>query len=118
MKVLGLLTPHTQDKFTLNLLVKHLDPLASAFGEGVKTGNIQVRMTQEPVNTYRIVSLNDDKMLLYLTHAKESDMAALVHRKDNPGLLDDALKTFDELWEKSNDVLEMVKQMTQKKDAG
>jgi hypothetical protein len=56
-------------------------------------------------------------MLLYLTHAKESDMAALVHRKDNPGLIDDAIRTFDELWETGIDVLDVVKQMLQKQES-
>jgi len=114
VKVLGLLTPVGQDTFDVELLAKHLVPLADVFEKAASTGNIQLRLSREPINTYRIVSLNEDKMLLYLTHAKESDVAALVHRKDNPGLLDDALRTFDEIWETSIDVLEIVKQMAQK----
>jgi hypothetical protein len=53
-------------------------------------------------------------MLLYLTHAKESDMAALVHREDNPKLIDDAISTFDKLWETGIDVLDLVKKMLEK----
>jgi hypothetical protein len=117
VKVRGLLTPVSQVKPDANILASHLMPLADIFSEAAKTGNIHLRMTREPVNTYRIVSLNEDKMLLYLTHAKESDVAALVQRHDNPGLLDDALRKFDELWEDSIDVLEMVKNITQKGQA-
>ena len=91
--------------------------MAEAFEKAAQTGNISLKFTREPVNTYRIVCLNEDKMLLYLTHAKESDVAAMVHRKDNPGLLDDVLRTFDELWEDSIDVLDIVKQMTAKSQA-
>ncbi|MHA2160001.1 MAG: hypothetical protein ACXABE_13955, partial [Candidatus Thorarchaeota archaeon] len=79
-----------------------------------KTGNIQLRISREPINTYRILSLNEEKMLLYLTHAKESDMAALVHREDNPKLIDDAISTFDKLWETGIDVLDLVKKMLEK----
>jgi hypothetical protein len=57
-----------------------------------------------------MVSLNSDKMLLYLTHAAESDMAALIQRKDNPGLIDDAVKTFDTIYDEAGDVMVMVKQ--------
>ncbi|MFW9788401.1 MAG: hypothetical protein ACFFE2_11615 [Candidatus Thorarchaeota archaeon] len=117
VKVLGLLTPHTQDKLDLEIMARHLMPMAKAFEQAAQTGNIGLRISPEPVNTYRIVSLNEDKMLLYLTHAKESDVAALIHRKDNPGLLDDALKTFDELWETSVDILDIIKQMTHESPA-
>jgi hypothetical protein len=113
VKVMGLMTPVAETNLDVKLLTSHLAPLADVFGQATQTGNIQLRFAKEPINTYRIVALNDDKMLLYLTHAKESDMAAMVHKKDNPGLIDDALRTFDELWQKSIDVLEIVSQMTQ-----
>ncbi len=111
VKVKGLMTPTGQDTLDLDLMARHLGPMIEVFEQVIKTGNIELRFTREPIDTYRIVSLNEDKMLLYLTHAKESDMAALIHRKDNPGLVDDALRTFDELWETGIDVLELVKQM-------
>lgn len=117
VKVLGLLTPVGEDTFDVELLAKHLVPLAEVFEQAAGTGNIQLRISHEPIKTYRIVSLNEDKMLLYLTHAKESDVAALVHRKDNPGLLNDALRTFDEIWETSIDVLEIVKKKAQEEHA-
>lgn len=114
VKVQGLVTPTGKDNLDLNLMASHLSSMIDVFEQAAKTGNIQIRISRQPINTYRIVSLNEDKMLLYLTHAKESDVAALIHRKDNPGLIDDALKTFDELWGTSIDVLELVKQMLQK----
>jgi len=114
VKIQGLLTTSGDESLNLNLMVSHLSTMVDVFEQASQTGNIQVRISREPINTYRIVSLNEDKMLLYLTHAKESDMAALIHRKDNPGLVDDALRTFDELWETSIDVLELLKQYLRK----
>ena len=114
VRVQGLLTPTGEDNLNLNLMASHLSTMVDVFEQAAKTGNIQIRISREPINTYRIVTLNEDKMLLYLTHAKESDVAALVHRKDNPGLIDDALRTFDELWEISVDILELLKQFLQK----
>lgn len=115
--VLGLLTPVGQESLDLNLMAGHLTPHIEVFDQVAKTGNIHLKFSREPIRTYRIVSLNEDKMLLYLTHAKESDVAALIHRKDNPGLIDDAIRTFNELWETGVDVLEIVRQMLQKKQA-
>ncbi len=117
VKVLGLLTPVGDSEQDLKLMANHLTPMVDTFEQVSKTGNIQLRLSREPVNTYRIVSLNEDKMLLYLTHAKESDMAALVHREDNPGLIYDALRTFDELWKKGIDMLELVKDRLQKQSS-
>ncbi len=115
VKVQGLLTPIGQEDLDLNLMARHLAPMVEVFEKVTGTGNIQLKLTREPINTYRIVCLNEDKMLLYLTHAKESDVAAVIHRDYNPGLIDDAIKTFDNLWETGIDVLEMVKQVLKKK---
>jgi hypothetical protein len=114
VKVKGLLTPIADGKMELKLITDHLTTMVEAFQQAASPGNIGLRFSREPVNTYRMLSLNEDKMLLYLTHAKESDMAALVHREDNPGLIDDAIRTFDELWETGIDILEVVKQTLQK----
>jgi DNA-binding PadR family transcriptional regulator len=111
VRVHGLLTPHVQEDLDLNLMASHLTPMIDVFEQATKTGNIQLRLSREPVNTYRMLTLNEDKMLLYLTHAKESDAAAMIQRKDNPGLIDDALRKFDELWKTGIDVLEVVKQI-------
>ncbi len=117
VKVYGLLTPYSQNGANVNLLASHLSPMIKVFEDAAATGNIKLRLTREPINTYRMLTLNDDKMLLYLTHAKESDAAALIHRRDNPGLIDDALRTFNELWESGIDVLEIVKQILSKQQA-
>ncbi|MFW9963601.1 MAG: hypothetical protein ACFFCX_08560 [Candidatus Sifarchaeia archaeon] len=114
VKVQGLLTPVTQENLDVNLMAGHLTPMVEVFEQVAKTGNIQLKLTRELIKTYRIVCLNEDKMLLYLTHAKESDIAALIHQEDSPGLIYDAIKTFDELWESSIDVLDIVKQIMRK----
>jgi hypothetical protein len=114
VKVKGILTPLGNGDKEMKLMVGHLTTMIEPFEQAAKTGNIGLRFSREPINTYRMLTLNEDKMLLYLTHAKESDMAALVHREDNPGLIDDAIRTFDELWETGIDVLDLVQQMLQK----
>jgi hypothetical protein len=115
VKVRGLLTPAGQESSDLNIMADFIAPIVDAFTQVAKTGNLKARLLNEPVNTYRIVSLNEDKMLLYLTHGSESNLAALIHRKDNPGLIDDAIKTFDKLFETGVDFVQVLNQITQSK---
>ncbi len=115
VKVRGLLTPSGQENSDLNLMADHIVPIVDAFAEVAKTGNLEAKFTREPINTYRMVSLNEDKMLLYLTHGSESNVAALIQRRDNPGLIDDAIKTFDKLFETGIDFVQILKQAALKK---
>ncbi len=114
VKVRGLLTPIGPESNDVKLMAEHMGPILDTFTQVAKTGNLEARLLREPVNTYRIVSLNKDKMLLYLTHGAESNLAALIHRKDNPGLIDDAIKTFDKLFETGVDFTLVLEQMTQR----
>jgi hypothetical protein len=114
VRVRGLLTPSEQGKNDMGKMASHIAPIVDAFSQVAKTGNLEARFTRAPVNTYRIVSLNEDKMLLYLTHGAESNVAALVHRRDNPGLVDDAIKTFDGLFEDGIDFVQILDQMAQR----
>jgi len=111
VKVYGMLTPHHHQEMSAELIAGFLKTLSGPFMEAVSTGNVKVKLAREPVQTYRMVSLNNEKMLLYLTHAKESDVAALIHRGYNAGLIDDAVSTFDRLWENGLDVVEIVTKM-------
>ncbi|MDH4214040.1 MAG: hypothetical protein OEV85_08980 [Candidatus Thorarchaeota archaeon] len=111
VKVHGMLTPFQQQEMSTELIAGFLKTLSGPFFEAVNTGNVKVKLAREPVQTYRMVSLNNDKMLLYLTHAKESDVAALIHRGKNAGLIDDAVSTFDRLWENGVDIAEILAKM-------
>ncbi len=114
VRVRGLLTPSSQGSNDLGKMASHIAPIVDAFSQVAKTGNLEAKFTREPINTYRIVSLNEDKMILYLTHGAESNVAALVHRKDNPGLVDDAIKTFDKLFDEGIDFIRILEQMTRR----
>jgi Fe2+ or Zn2+ uptake regulation protein len=111
VKVHGMLTPLYQSNMTTELIADFLKAISGPFIEAVNTGNVKVKLAREPVQTYRMVSLNNEKMLLYLTHAKDSDAAVLIHRGNNAGLIDDAVSTFDRLWENGVDVVDIVTKM-------
>ena len=104
VKVMGLIMPvEGQQAFTKKLIASYIHNIRDSFVRLASTGNISIRIAKEAYKTYRMVSLNSDKMLLYLTHAASSDMAALIQRKDNPGLIDDAVETFDRINEEATD---------------
>ena len=111
VKIIGLLMPvEGKQSLTTDLVLSYLQNVGDTFVNLASTGNISLRIGKENFKTYRMVSLNSDKMLLYLTHAAESDMAALIQRKDNPGLIDDAVKTFDTIFDEAIDIMDIVKQ--------
>lgn len=95
------------------VISKYIGGLGKLLREVMLTGNLEVRSPTTPLKTYRMVALNTDVMLLYLTHSPASDMAAIVRREDNPGLVDDALNTFDKIWEESVDIMEMVAKLAE-----
>ncbi|MFX1261296.1 MAG: hypothetical protein ACFFAZ_04350 [Promethearchaeota archaeon] len=99
-----------------SVISRYIGGLGKLLQEVMKTGNIEVRSPKTPLKTYRIVALNTDVMLLYLTHSPASDMAALVRREDNPGLVHDALNTFDKIWEEGVDILEAVAKLAKSKE--
>ena len=111
VKIIGLMMPvEGKQSFTTELILSYIQNVGEAFVNLASTGNISLRIAKENSKTYRMVSLNSEKMLLYLTHAVESDMAALIQRKDNSGLIDDAVRTFDTIFDEAIDVMEIVKQ--------
>ncbi len=111
VKIISVLMPvEGNQSLTTDLILNYIQHIGDAFTKLASTGNISFRIAKKNYQTYRMVSLNSDKMLLYLTHAAESDMAALIQRKDNPGLIDDAVKTFGTIFNESIDVMVSMKQ--------
>jgi len=115
VKIIGLMIPAKESPADPDLFIEYLAGMVSQFTQLASTGNIILRISKNQIQTYRMVSLNREKMLLYLTHAADSDMAALIHRKDNPGLIDDAVDTFDRIFNESIDILELIRQAMAKR---
>jgi len=60
---------------------------------------IDIRFNDEPKNTYRFMSLNNDSMAFMIS--ENPITAAWITRAFNPGLIDNAIANFDSKWEKS-----------------
>ncbi|MHA2205439.1 MAG: hypothetical protein ACXABC_06235 [Candidatus Thorarchaeota archaeon] len=81
-------------------------PLANA----IASGNLQVRARPKKDLTYRMISRNNGKMILFLTNAPTPDTGALLYREAGNPLIDDAITTFDTLWDESQDITRMLLQ--------
>ncbi|TFG12270.1 hypothetical protein EU537_10000 [Candidatus Thorarchaeota archaeon] len=76
--------------------------------ESIKSGYLELKAIPIQKSTYQFVSLNSEKMLLFLTGTKQPDTVALFTRENRSILLDDAIGSFDKLWTQATDLNEMV----------
>ena len=81
---------------------------------GAIRGTMQIRTFSEDLLPYRMVSLNNEKMMLFLTDAPAAETAAVVLREDNPVLLDDAIRSFEEMWASADEAIDMFRDMVMK----
>ena len=91
-------------------LASFLSESSSLVVQGIIDGRLQLRATPQPTSTYRMLCLNEEKMILFMSRAPYPDSAALIHRDDNTTMVDDAVATFDGLWESAIDISAMLKQ--------
>ncbi|MGY5852957.1 MAG: hypothetical protein RTU92_05260 [Candidatus Thorarchaeota archaeon] len=71
--------------------------------QALMSGQIQSRVVVRDENTYRMLTLNDEKMVLILTDLSFPDKASFITKEENPLLIDDALRVFDDLWQSGKD---------------
>lgn len=113
IKLWSVLVPTEDASRDPKVISTYIGGLGKLLREVMQTGNLSVRSPRSHLKTYRMVALNTDVMLLYLTQSPESDMAALIRREDNPGLVDDALSTFQKIWDDSIDIMQMVAKLAE-----
>jgi Fe2+ or Zn2+ uptake regulation protein len=116
LKLQALIIPTGANKQGSELLARFLSGVSKLFIDAINSGRLQMRFLQEGTETYRMLCLNQDMLILYLTDTYKADTAALVYRKDNPILVDDAVSTFDRLWDKAIDATEFLKQLVSAKE--
>ncbi|MCK5238997.1 MAG: hypothetical protein KAR33_05580 [Candidatus Thorarchaeota archaeon] len=85
-------------------LKAYLQKEGTSLIKGVMSGKLKVRVIKDATLSYRMMSLNGEKMLLFLTDASLPDSVAFVTRDANPKLIDDAIDAFDKAWANSEDI--------------
>ncbi|MGQ4871268.1 MAG: hypothetical protein ACP6IT_05475, partial [Candidatus Thorarchaeota archaeon] len=67
-------------------------------------GNLEIRVHDKHGKTYRFYSLNNEVMVMYLTEMFRPDVALFLTRQTHSRMIDDAIETFDRLWNEAEDV--------------
>ncbi len=91
-------------------LASFLSKTSSLVVQGILDERLQLRATPQATSTYRMLCLNEEKMILFMSKAPFPDSAALIYRDDNPTMMDDAVATFDRLWQSAIDISAILKQ--------
>ncbi len=108
----------SQDPFGARLIETILHSFAEGEHElmetGLASGKVQIRLAEKKDIGYTMISLNREKMLLFLAHSPRPDSVALITRKGNHILIDDAVNAFDALWDEAQDLSKSYAKMFRK----
>jgi DNA-binding PadR family transcriptional regulator len=89
---------------SINELISYILKEKAALVESFLSGRLLARVAGDATPSYRMLSLNKEKMLLFLTDAPRPDSVALITNQANAKLLDDAIDAFDSAWENATDL--------------
>ena len=93
-----------QDEDGIRCFAEYLRPVRDALEEAIESGNLEIRVHEKHGKTYRFYSLNNEVMVMYLTEMFRPDVALFLTRQTHSRMIDDAIKTFDRLWNEAEDV--------------
>ncbi len=80
--------------------------------EAVKGKHVMFKLYPFDIQTYRLLALNNDKMMMILTHAYRPDTVVMFNRDEYPVLVDNAIQTFDRLYNESIDAGQTARDCT------
>ncbi|MFW9907695.1 MAG: hypothetical protein ACFFEF_03895 [Candidatus Thorarchaeota archaeon] len=72
--------------------------------KAITSGKLQLRAAGTSIVSYRMISLNMDKMLLFLADTPKPATVALITGKANPTLIENAVASFDKAWDTAQDI--------------
>ncbi len=81
-------------------LISHNEQLRDV----VACGRVQIRVYPHSASTYRMICVGNERMMLYLSTVYPTERVLMVEREDCGYMIDDAIRTFDRLWQASIDV--------------
>ncbi len=107
LKIMG------QSEETMNFIRKNLKVVLTL----MEKGRVALRQTHLQQSTYRVACFKDgydpdlDRIMLFLTDNPGPDTVAIIYRKKNPKLIENAFASFEKAWEESQDISNLVKKM-------
>ncbi len=105
IQVLLLVTEDVTAEF--HNMSEYLSNIEGPVLQALMSGQIQSRVVVRDENTYRMLTLNDEKMVLILTDLSFPDKASFITKEENPLLIDDALRVFEDLWQSGKDFIDL-----------
>ncbi|MFW9921376.1 MAG: hypothetical protein ACFFED_17380 [Candidatus Thorarchaeota archaeon] len=85
------------------------------FKKAIANDLIDIRAPRDNLMPYRIISLNNDKMFMFLADTANPDTVALIFREGNPSMVDSAIEKFDRIFAEGEElnatVLEEIERM-------
>lgn len=76
--------------------------------DAMKSNHFALKLYPQDIQTYRLLALNNDKLMMILTHAYRPDTVVLFNRDEHRVLVDNAIQTFDRLYNESIDAGKML----------
>ncbi|NHJ13679.1 MAG: hypothetical protein EAX95_08380 [Candidatus Thorarchaeota archaeon] len=92
----------------LTRLGGYMKNVVELFTKSTQLGNLEVRVLPPGIRTYRILGVNKDRIMLYLTDVAQADIAAFIRYEDNPSFIEDAIISFEKLWAQAQDFLGLI----------
>ena len=82
--------------------------------EGLSNGSLEIRAPHEDKLPYRMITINNDKMFMFLADTPNPDTVAIIYREGNPLLIDEAIENFEESWKDSTNLSDQIKDLIDK----
>ncbi|TFF91259.1 hypothetical protein EU545_04825 [Candidatus Thorarchaeota archaeon] len=103
LQVKALLVPPEEDIDLLQTMSDYFGGYSHAVRNLIEAGTLELRMLREHRNTYRMMCLNTQTMLLFISELYLPDTAAVFYHHDSYPIISDALDLFSKLWHNALD---------------
>jgi len=85
-------------------LVRFLGIIGTRLVDALRSRRLQLRLLAGSRNTYRMTCIDEHTIIMFLSTAYMPDAAVLIRSRDNPGVISDAIRTFEDRWKISSDL--------------
>ena len=82
--------------------------------DALRSGNVEIRIQTSKDPTYRMISLNNERVILFLTSLAHPGTAAVMNRQASASNIDDAIRTFDKLFSDGLDFSSIFKRFEER----
>lgn len=104
LQIKALIVPPEGNIDVVCIMNDYLGSHRERVGTLIETGQLELRLLPTHRNTYRMMCMNSQTMLLFISELYLPDTAAVFYENDSYPIISDALNLFFELWEEAQDL--------------